>query len=240
MRLFSFGIESRSRSLLCCLSVHCECLLSPTAFYPHVPSSKGWVLHLWWREVGPARQGSCVGYSGAAREKSPRISHGMVQTRFVCIAPWCTMPIRCACGVRPRRDLSCRTPACPAFRLSCSGANLAKRKMRLIGKSVAAGAGPHLSPAWRAKARAKAAERGTRDATDNEEPDGEPLAGEDAAKDVGALLRSTHTEELLVELFGQPAYFTLLALAYTWRPRPIVLAPSFSPSLDAMPGARGG
>jgi hypothetical protein len=39
-----------------------------------------------------------------------------------------------------------------------------------------------------------------------------------AAETIDSLLRGSCTEDLLVELFGKPSYFTILALAYKWRP----------------------
>jgi hypothetical protein len=146
----------------------------------------------------------------------------MVQGSFVRAASCCTMPLFCACGVRPRRDLSCSTPSCPAFRRSRLGANLTKQKVRLHSKHTpeAAAAVYKLSGDYRAKTREA---REARAKADAEAADMKDIAvdegADEAAENIDALLRGPPTEELLVELFGQSAYFTILALAYKWPPR---------------------
>jgi hypothetical protein len=56
---------------------------------------------------------------------------------------------------------------------------------------------------------------------DAEEADMKEIAADgdaENAENVESLLRAPRTEQLLVELFGQSSYFTILALAYKWRP----------------------
>lgn len=130
------------------------------------------------------------------------------------------MPVLCACGVRPRRDLSCSTPSCPAFRPSRLGANLAKQKVRLRGKRAAAEV-YKLSDDYRAKTREACQARAKDDAEATDMGDIAADGDADqAAENIDSLLRAPHTEELLVELFGQSSYFTILALAYKWRSPP--------------------
>jgi hypothetical protein len=110
------------------------------------------------------------------------------------------------------------------------GANLAKRKVRVTGKRDS-----EFKPSadYRAKARearqARAkAEADEKEGIKNATGDDEAVKREAKVSDnMDALLRGSHTEELLVGMFGQPAYFTILALAYKWprAPLPPPLAP---------------
>lgn len=169
------------------------------------------------------------------------------------------MPLLCTCGVRPRRDLSCSTPTCLAFRHSRLGANLAKQRVRLNSKHtpVAAAAVYKLSGDYRAKSREAREARKARAEADAEAADIEDIAADgdadEPAENVDSLLRAPMVEELLVELFGQSSYFTILALAYKWRPRahpchylhpgPQRLSDGYISKnhfLDSLPGAPGG
>lgn len=141
------------------------------------------------------------------------------------------MPVLCACGVRPRRDLSCCTPSCQAFRPSLTGANLAKRKVRLLSKQTPKGAAAVyvLSKDYRAKTREahEARAKADAEAADVGDMAADVVAGE-SVDDIDSLLRGLHTENLLVELFGKSSYFTILALAYKCpRPTPTPLPPAY-------------
>ena len=130
------------------------------------------------------------------------------------------MPRLCACGARMRADLSCSTGSCPSFRASRRGFSLTmKPTRRLRGKQL-----------LQLLDRKRVKRRGAKICACP--PDGEPREGADAlaAASTGeasasspalaalgrpeVLLRAADLEQMLVDMFGLPGHFAILAAAF--------------------------
>ena len=124
------------------------------------------------------------------------------------------MPRACLCGARQRADLSCGTPGCPAFRESRRGVALTKRPTRRLGRKQ------HLNDAW--ARRGKGPPKGGQ--LEEVDPAPPPPAGEAVGPAPGhgsaqaggpeLLLRSSVLESMLVDMFGWPGHFAILAVAF--------------------------
>jgi hypothetical protein len=121
------------------------------------------------------------------------------------------MPRICSCGARRRRDLSCPTPTCQAFRLGRRGSNLLPRATRrLRGKQPLSAACSRPSKDrwdWSAQRR-PAPELGT--------PAPAPSANVpgDVQQCVRQLLRAADLEAMLVDVFGEPGFYAIHAVAF--------------------------
>jgi hypothetical protein len=145
-----------------------------------------------------------------ARPPSPHIlqSHG-------------AMPRVCGCGERLRRDLSCPTPSCRRFRPCLRGANLATRvALRVRGKQPHGAVRARPAKDHRAGRRSLPAAAAldvtetVKDAVGDVSRASVPCEGQLSPRQ---LLRAVDLEALLVGLFGEPAYFAILAVAFRRR-----------------------
>jgi hypothetical protein len=119
------------------------------------------------------------------------------------------MPRLCACGARLRADLSCSTESCPSFRLSRRGLTLTKRPTRRLRGKQLLQLHQQRVKRWGAKLGEGPPEGEQREAADALAA---PSAGE--ANATSALLRAADLEEMLVDVFGLPGHFAILAVAF--------------------------
>jgi hypothetical protein len=131
-----------------------------------------------------------------------------------------SMPALCTCGARLRKDRSCKTPRCPKFRASLQGSNLApiRVRQRLKGPKCAALPKDHRCSTQRLQPQEAEPQvpQGTAEPAELQGPSPDSAKDAEPASQaiVRAALRRPDLEDLLVDLFGEPAYFTILATAY--------------------------
>ena len=124
-----------------------------------------------------------------------------------------SMPRACLCGARQRADRSCATPSCAAFRESRRGVAWTKRPTRrLEGKQplnndrARLGKGP---PKGGRPAEVEAVPAPPPGEAPGPAPVHEAQAGRPEL-----FLRSPVLESMLVDMFGWPGHFAILAVAF--------------------------
>jgi hypothetical protein len=130
------------------------------------------------------------------------------------------MPRLCACGARARADLSCSTESCPSFRASRRGVTLNKRPTRrLRSKQLLRVLDCQRVKRHGAKIRACPPDGELREGADAlaASSTGEASASSPALAPLGqpeVFLRAADLEHMLVDLFGLPGHFAILAVAF--------------------------
>ena len=130
------------------------------------------------------------------------------------------MPRSCACGARLRADLSCPTESCTRFRASRRGFCLTKKPTRrLRGKQLLQLLDLKRVERRGAKFCARPLDAEPREGADASAASstGEASASLPALGPLGrpeALLRAADLEQMLVDMFGLPGHFAILAVAF--------------------------
>jgi hypothetical protein len=127
------------------------------------------------------------------------------------------MPRLCTCGARARADLSCSTESCSRFRASRRGFHLTKKPTRRVrGKQLL-----QLLDLKRVKRRgdkfsARPVDGELRGGTDGSstEESGAPVPALGPLGRPESLLRAADLEQMLVDMFGLPGFFAILAVAF--------------------------
>jgi hypothetical protein len=139
-----------------------------------------------------------------------------------------SMPRLCCCGARRQADGTCATEGCAKYRLSGRGANflsMAKPRVRVRVKQQVPRAFKSLPQHHsRSKAQARIVQDGP--------PPADAFAAASAAIDqelktpgsetvahVRNAMRAKTLEILLVDIFGEPTYFRIMAVALSWLER---------------------